>query len=132
MRRLGTLFALVGLLACGTAVSAEHIKAAFLGSGTYATAGDCARLRAREAGAEKTIANVPELLTAGGFKGHENGCWFLSIRAKGRSFVARMDCGDGPESWNETVIFKRGTGDSFDGTVKGITTRYLRCDPKKR
>jgi hypothetical protein len=114
----------------GVPVAAKPgVKAGFI-KGTYATDHECKKLRAVEAGGPKNVATAPELLTSDGFHGWENWCSFASIKPKGDAFVAKMSCGEGPETWTETYTFKRAAYGAIDATEKGKTTRYKRCDPK--
>ncbi len=129
--------ALVAMLVAWPVMAKTGVKAAFI-QGTYATDHECKKLRAVEAGGPKNVATAPELLTSGGFLGWENWCSFASIKASpvnrngGDAFVAKMSCGEGPEIWTDTYKFARRADGAIDVTVKGKTTRYLRCDSKAR
>lgn len=119
------------LVAINPVAAADGVKATFI-VGTYATAHECKKLRAVEAGGPKNVATAPELLTAEGFHGWENWCSFASIHPAGNGHSAKMKCGEGPDGWTDTYLFKRRGPDAIDVTIKGKTTRHKRCEPKTK
>lgn len=125
------MMVLSAVVFAGPVGAKEGVKARFI-RGTYATAHECKKLRAVEAGGPKNVATGPELLSSEGISGWENWCAFASIKPDGDAFVAKMSCGEGPETWTETHRFKRRADGAIDVTVKGKTERYSRCDPKAK
>lgn len=105
---------------------------AFVGPGTYATGEGCAKLKALEAGKERSGETVPETLNVEGFQTWEGGCTFASVKEteKGRTWMARMLCGEELESSSQIDIFTRNGDGSWDVRVGGEPkpTHYVRCD----
>ena len=130
LRAAALIVAAGGLIVVPVAAK-PGVKAAFI-KGTYANDHECKKLRAIEAGGPKNVATAPELLTSDGFLGWENWCSFASITAATDGFVAKMSCGEGPEEWTDTYLFKRRADGAIDVTVKGKTERFRRCDPKTK
>jgi len=76
--RIISLLALPFVLLAQSSLAAATEKARFI-EGTYATDEGCRKLALLEAGTEKSIETVPEVLTNEGFKGWESACTFTKV-----------------------------------------------------
>jgi len=120
------------LLASASVAGAQEPSGTFIGSGIFATGEGCTKLKALEAGKERSGETVPETLTVEGFQTWEGGCTFASVKEteKGKSWTARMICGEELEASSEIDIFTRNADGSWDVRVGGDAkpTHYVRCD----
>lgn len=108
-------------------------KATFLGDGTYATAEGCVKHKAIAAGGPKNLSTTPETLTASGFSGWEFDCVFTAVKevVKGRKWVVKETCSEGPETWKSSETFELLPDGSFDVTGDKTTMRFKRCEAAK-
>lgn len=111
------------------AIASAKERAAFL-AGQYATAAQCEKLRAIEAGGPHNVSTAAEVLDA-------DGCAFTRIfeHEPGRTWLALMICPEGPSITPATYVFaKDGDRDAFEvhapGAEDGPET-YTPCDARK-
>ncbi len=125
-----TRVAAAALLIAAGLPAVAGVKAKFLGDGTYATPEGCAKLKAIAAGGPKNISTTPETLTASGFSGWEFGCGFTSVKevVKGRKWVGKAACSEGPETWKSSDTFERLPDGSFNVTGDKKTMKFVRCE----
>ena len=133
--RLVSILTLVFSLAVAPAVSAKE-RAAFLGSGTYATASDCEKQHKIDAGGPRNVETSPELLTADGIKGWEGECEFTKVfeHEPGKIWIGLMYCVEGAQFTPQSYLFmKSPADDSFEVAAQNqdMPDVYVRCDPKK-
>lgn len=130
MRRASILLSVAGLWFAGPALAEQ--AAAFLGSGTYATAEGCDKLKALAAGGDRNISTVPETLTAKGFDGWEHSCTFTSVAetAPGKSWKVVASCEEGESEWEDVQFVDKVDDKTFK--VKGEEDKeamvYAVCD----
>lgn len=119
------------LLCAGTTTAGAAEKAGFI-DGTYATDEGCKKLALIEAGTERSIETVPEVLTDEGFKGWESSCTFTKIfeHDPGKSWVALLMCVDGPTMTPLTYAFAKGDDGSVEVAGSGDEKPevFRRCD----
>lgn len=129
MRALWLFIAVPGLVLPAYA----EVKGTFIGPGNYATAKDCKKFAAIEAGGDKNVATAPEVLTVDGIQGWEGGCSFTSIAVtnKGKVWTAKMACIEGPDEGTQIYVFKKLSHGRFKVTTQGQTDIYQRCDDGK-
>ncbi len=131
MRTPALMFALAMLGVTATPSSAQE-TATFLGTGLYATAEGCGKLKALAAGGDRNISTVPETMTEKGFDGWEHGCTFKSIAesAPGKSWKVVTACEEGESQWEDTQVFEKTAEGTFKVTGEGEeeATVYAVCD----
>ncbi len=122
-----TLFA-GGAMAITAAARADAVKATFI-TGTWALKDGCEKQKLIDAGGNKNVGTVPELLSDQGFDSWEGGCAFVSIAEKmpGKLYVAKMACSDSAEEWDELDTFEI-DGATIKVSVEGKTTEFVRCE----
>lgn len=120
----------------GAAPAWAKVKAGFLGDGIWATAADCAKLKAIAAGGPRNIETDGEMLTADGYEGWEHSCAFVSVgeRRKGQIWSVRSKCAEGLHAWVMNETFTKQPDGSFKVVSGKDTLVYQRCDvpPRKR
>lgn len=106
-----------------------EVKATFVGPGTYATAGGCAKLEAIAKGGEKNAGTVPETLDQDGFHGWEGACTFHSITetVQGKAWKANLKCFEGADESQESDMFERLDANRINVTIMGEATIFERC-----
>ena len=126
----------LSIAAIGVTPAMAKERAAFLGSGTYATSQDCEKQRKIEAGGPRNVETSPELLTAEGFRGWEGACEFTKVfeHDPGKSWTGLMSCFEGAQFTPQLYLFMKSEADgSFEVAAQNqdMPTAYVRCDPKK-
>ncbi len=133
MRAAVILLSILAAALPASAKDAKPVKGTFIGEGVYATADGCKKLAALKAGADRNVGTVPETLSEDGFEGWEGACTFSSITetVKGKTWKARMWCGEGADEGPESDVFERLDDGRLKVTVMGNTTVFERCDAAK-
>ena len=127
------------LMVLAAAPLAAKEKARFLGTGTYATAEGCEKLKKIAAGGPKNVETTPELLDEHGFHGWEGDCEFTKIfeHEKDKSWLGLTTCVDGATISSVTYVFiKDETSGVFEVAAQGEGAEseqhvYSRCETKK-
>lgn len=129
--RIISLLALPFVLVAQSSLAAATEKASFI-EGTYATDEGCRKLALLEAGTEKSIETVPEVLTNEGFKGWESACTFTKVfeHEPGKSWIALLLCREGETMTPLTYAFARGEDGSIEvgGGGDDKPEVFRRCD----
>lgn len=119
--------AVIAPIAASAETKAEFIK------GTWATRNGCEQQKAIDAGGDRNVGTVPELLSDQGFNSWEGGCAFTSVTEKkpGKLYEAQLACSDGLDEWQETDTFAL-EGATIKVMVDDKTTEFVRCDTKAK
>jgi hypothetical protein len=123
----------LGLCLFAAPALAGEVKGTFIGPGVYATPEGCAKWKAVEAGGDRNVETVPDVLSQDGFSGWEGACTFRSIieMEPGKMWKASMDCHEGATEGPETDIFEKLPDGSLKMTIMDHATTLVRCDADK-
>ena len=116
--------------------AAAKERALFL-AGQYATAAQCKKLRAVEAGGPNNVSTAPEVLDADGFKSWEGRCEFTKVfeHEPGETWLVFMVCSEGMTATQATYVFVKHEGeDVFEvhsSADQDGPEIYRRCDAMK-
>jgi hypothetical protein len=119
-----------------SAPAAHAVEATFLGTGTYATPGDCSKVAKLATGAPRRLNSVPETLTARGYMSWEGGCTIEKVVPKvaGKSWTVSLSCSEGAiENAKSKETWVRNTDGSWLISGQYRKARLVACAiPKKK